>query len=277
MKSPKTPRPAPAGAYTVKSLVKALNILETLGEGEQPSYTLTELSRRLHLHVSTVHRLVVNLVRQGFLEQDPATGGYRLGFRVLRMGLRVLNRLDFRRVADPLLRELNRKTQETVHLVILQADHGISIEKYGSPQPVSLDAPLGGRVPLHCTGVGKTLLAYQGEEVLARLAKSPGFERYTSRTLTSLAQLRKELEKIREQGYAVDNEEAVEGLRCVAGPVFDHTGRILAAFSVAAPATRLTPPRIPEIARLVCETSREISYRLGYNPAARPADSSSTA
>jgi len=276
MKSPRTARPAPTAAYTVKSLIKALSILETLGEAEQPSYTLTELSRRLHLHVSTVHRLVVNLVRQGFLEQDPATGGYRLGFRVLRMGLRVLNRLDFRRVADPLLRELNRKTQETVHLVILQTDHGISIEKYGSPQPVSLDAPLGGRVPLHCTGVGKTLLAYQSGDLLARLAKSPGFERYTSRTLTSLGQLKKELEKIREQGYAVDNEEAVEGLRCVAGPVFDHTGRILAAFSVAAPATRLTPPRIPEIARLVCETSREICYRLGYNPAAPPADPSSS-
>src|SRR5579872_6648163 len=111
--------PGPAAAYTVKSLVKALNILETLAE-EEPPYTLTQLSRRLHLHVSTVHRLLVNLVRQGFVEADPVSGGYQLSFRVLRMGLRVLDRLDFRRAAQPLLRDLNVQTRETVHLAILQ-------------------------------------------------------------------------------------------------------------------------------------------------------------
>lgn len=269
MKSPKPSSSAPAGAYTVKALVKALRILECLAEDEQPSYTLTELSRRLHLHVSTVHRLMVNLLREGFVEQDPATGGYVLGFRVLRMGLRVLDRLDVRRVAQPLLRELNQKTQETVHLAILRGDHAVSIEKIPSPQPVGLDAPLGGEMPLHCTGVGKALLAYQGEEMLARLAKSPGLPRMTGRTITSLLQLKKELDHIRERGYAVDNEEIVEGLRCVAAPVFDHDGRAVAAFSVAGPATRITMERVPEIARLVFETGREISYRLGFTPGAR--------
>jgi IclR family acetate operon transcriptional repressor len=267
----KTPKPDPAGpstAYTVKALVKALRILECLAEDDQPSYTLTELSRRLHLHVSTVHRLMVNLVRQGFVELDPASGGYQLGFQVLRMGLRVLDRLDYRRVAHPLLRELNQKTQETVHLAILQGDQAISIEKFGSPQPVGLDARLGGQMPLHCTGVGKVLLAYQSEEMLTKLAKSPGLQRLTPRTVTTLTQLKKELERIRERGYAVDNEEAVDGLRCVAAPLFDHTGRAVAAFSVAGPATRLTPERILEIVPLVCETSREISCRLGFRPRA---------
>ena len=149
MKTPKPDPAVPAAAYTVKALVKALRILECLAEDDQPSYTLTELSRRLHLHVSTVHRLMVNLVRQGFVELDPASGGYQLGFQVLRMGLRVLDRLDYRRVAHPLLRELNQKTQETVHLAILQGDQAISIEKFGSPQPVALDARLGGQMPLH--------------------------------------------------------------------------------------------------------------------------------
>lgn len=269
MKSPKSNPAIPSAAYTVKALVKALRIFECLAEGDQPSYTLTEISRRLHLHVSTVHRLMVNLLRQGFVEQDPSTGGYQLGFRVLRMGLRVLDRLDYRRVAQPLLRELNQKTQETVHLAILQGDYVVSIEKFGSPQPVGLDARLGGQMPLHCTGVGKALLAYQSEEMLTRLAKSPGFVRFTTRTITALPQLRKELERVRERGYAVDNEEAVEGLRCVAAPVFDHTGRVAAAFSVAGPATRLTPERLLEISPLACETSREISYRLGFRPGSR--------
>lgn len=271
MKAPKPASSVSLGAYTVKALVKALRILECLADDEQPSFTLTELSRRLHLHVSTVHRLMVNLLRQGFVEQDPASGGYVLGFRVLRMGLRVLDRLDVRRVALPLLRELNQKTQETVHLAILRGDVAVSIEKIPSPQPVGLDAPLGGQMPLHCTGVGKALLAYQGEEVLAPLAKSPGLARMTGRTITNLLQLKKELDHVRERGYALDNEEIVEGLRCVAAPVFDHNGRAVAAFSVAGPATRITLERVPEIARLVCETGREISYRLGFRPGARTA------
>jgi len=256
-------------AYTVKSLVKALNILEVLAD-EEPPYTLTQLSRRLRLHVSTVHRLLVNLVRHGFVEEDMVSGGYQLSYRVLRMGLRVLDRLDFRRVAQALLHELNLRTKETVHLAILQDTRAISIEKFDSPQPVGLDARLGGVMPLHCTGVGKTLLAYEGEDLLNRVVESPGLARMTVHTLTGLPQLRKELERIREQGYALDQEEAVEGLRCVAGPVFNHTGQIVAAFSVAGPASRITPTRVPEIAQLVRETSQQISYRLGYRSDLRP-------
>jgi DNA-binding IclR family transcriptional regulator len=270
MKTTREP-PNPATAYTVKSLVKALNILEVLAD-EEPPYTLTQLSRRLHLHVSTVHRLLANLVRHGFVEEDPVSGGYQLSYRVLRMGLRVLDRLDFRRAAQGLLRELNRRTQETVHLAILQETRAISIEKFDSPQPVGLDARLGGIMPLHCTGTGKTLLAYQGEELLNQIAESPGLPRMTGRTLTTLAQLRRELERIREQGYAVDQEEAVEGLSCVAGPVFNHAGQIVAAFSVAGPAMRMTPARVSEIIPLVRETSRQISYRLGYRRDPEPAE-----
>ena len=264
MKTPSPPRSTPPGAYTVKSLVKALNILEVLAEEEQPAFTLTQLSRRLHLHVSTVHRLLVNLVRHGFIEEDVSAGGYQLSFRVLRMGLRVLDRLDFRRVALPLLRELNQETKETVHLAILQEGRAVSIEKFDSPQPVGLDARLGGIMPLHCTGVGKTLLAYEPEDVLQAVVRAQGLKRLTAHTIVSLPQLTKELERIREQGYAVDHEEAVEGLRCVAGPVFDHAGRCVAAFSVAGPATRMSSARLPELARLVRQTSEQICFRLGY-------------
>ena len=267
----KTAKPSPAmasGAYTVKSLVKALNILGVLAEDGKSAPTLTQISRLLHLHISTVHRLLANLVHQGFAEEAPSPGGYQLSYRVLRMGLRVLDGLDFRRVAQPLLRQLNEQTKETVHLAILQEGRAISIEKFDSPQPVGLDARLGGVMPLHCTGVGKTLLAYQGEEFLNQIAHSPGLERFTMHTLTNLAQLRKELEHIREHGYAVDHEEAVEGLRCVAGPVFDHQGSVVAAFSMAGPATRMTVSRIADLTRPVRETSQQISYRMGFRSGA---------
>ncbi|MBZ5561578.1 MAG: IclR family transcriptional regulator [Acidobacteriia bacterium] len=264
MKSDAVPPTAPATTYTVKSLVKALNILKVLAEEARPTYTLTEISRHLHLHVSTVHRLLVNLVLQGFVEEDSVSGGYQLSYRVLRMGLRVLDRLDFRRVAQPLLQDLNRRTQETVHLAILQEGRAISIEKFGSLQPVGLDPRLGRVMFLHCTGVGKTLLAYQDQEIVERLSHLEALQRFTAHTITSVAQLYRELERIRAQGYAVDHEEAVEGLRCVAGPVFNHEGRIVAAFSVAGPASRLTSARIPEVAKLVRETSQQISYRMGF-------------
>jgi DNA-binding IclR family transcriptional regulator len=182
------------------------------------------------------------------------------------MGLRVLDRLDFRQVVRPLLRELNQKTQETVHLAILQGHQALSIDKIGSPQPVGLDARLGNLMPLHCTGVGKTLLAFQPEGAQEQLLRALALERHTPQTITLPALFRKELHKIRAQGYAIDNEEMVLGLRCVSAPVIDHRGSVLAAFSVAGPASRVTPERVPELARLVCDTSREISFRLGYRP-----------
>jgi DNA-binding IclR family transcriptional regulator len=250
-------------AYTVKSLVKALSILTCLTESERSSLTLTEMSRKLHLHVSTVHRLLTNLVRQGFVEPDPAAGGYRLGFRVLRMGLRVLDRLDFRRVAEPILQALNQQSQETVHLAILQTGAALTIERYESPHPVGLEPLLGNRVPLHATGVGKCLLAWHGQELLDDLQRTAGFPSYTPSTLTTRRAVEAELDRIRAMGYAVDNEECVEGLRCVAAPIFDRKGRAVAAFSVAGPTSRVTPERVPELSRWVVDASREIAYRLG--------------
>jgi DNA-binding IclR family transcriptional regulator len=257
-----TPAP-PRRAYTVKSLVKALNILELLSEGNEAPYTLTQLSRHLHLNISTVHRLLANLINHGFVEEAPESSGYRLSFKVLRMGLQVLDRLDFRRVAEPLLQQLSLDTQEVVQLAILQGTRAITIAKYGSNEDMELELGLGEDMPLHCTGVGKLLLAYQGRQFLNQIARTLRLPRFTPHTITNLASLRKELEPIREQGYALDEEEILEGLRCVAGPVFDHTGRVIAAFSVAGPAARLAPPRLPEIIRLVCEASRQISFRLG--------------
>ncbi|MGD0124888.1 MAG: IclR family transcriptional regulator [Terriglobia bacterium] len=257
--------------YTVKSVVKALNILELLAEGELPAYTLTELSHHLGLHITTVHRLVANLVRQGFVEEAPGTGGYQLSFRVLRMGLGVLNRLDFRQVAEPLLEKLTRETQEAVHLAILEETGALVVASYPSPQPGGPDVRLGDIAPLHCSGVGKALLAYQPRSPLGPIVRAAGFPHYTRKTITNLAGLRKELELVREQRYALDQEETLEGLIGVAGPVFDHTGHAVAAFSVAGPATRLSAERVPEIARLVCAASDQISYRLGYRPGRRQA------
>jgi DNA-binding IclR family transcriptional regulator len=251
-------------AYTVKSLVKALNILEVLAEREQPACTLTELSRHLHLHITTVHRLVANLLKEGFVEEVPGGRGYRLSFKVLRMGLGVLNHLDFRQVAEPVLRKLTRQTQEAVHLAILQETQALVVGSYSGPQPDGVDIRLGDTAPLHCSSVGKTLLAYQPRSLLGQIGRTSGFPRFTSKTFTNLASLRQDLERIREQGYALDQEETVEGMIGAAGPVFDHTGSVIAAVGVAGPAKRLSVQRLPEVIGLVCAAGEQISYCLGY-------------
>ena len=259
------PTPIEAGrVYNVKSLVKALNILEALAEGEQPAHTLTELSRHLHLRVPTVHRLVATLLREGYIEEVPGARGYQLSFKVLRMGLGVLSRLDYRLVAEPFLEDLAVQTEETVHLAILLETQAIVVGSYGDPRPDGVDVRLGDAAPLHCSSVGKTLLAYQPRGLMTQIARTSGFHCFTSKTFTNLASLRQDLDRIREQGYALDLEETMEGMIGVGGPVFDHTGGVIAAFSVAGPATRLSVQRMPEIARLVCSASDRISYRLGY-------------
>lgn len=256
-------------SYTVKSLAKALHILDVFAEGEESAYTLTQLSRLLHLHISTVHRLMANLVSHGFVEEAPGRFRFQLSFKVLRMGLRVANRLDFRRVAEPILRKLNQQTEETVHLAFLQAGRALVVESYPTPQPASPDARVGEALPLHSSGVGKIILAYQKRGLLKEVARKWGFPHFTPRTITTLANLKKELDRIREQGYALEREETAKGLSGVAGPVFEHTGLVVAAFAVVGPTKRLTASRVPEIARLVSSASQQISYRLGYGVAGR--------
>jgi DNA-binding IclR family transcriptional regulator len=259
------PAPVPPGrTYTVKSLVKALNILDVLAEGEEPAYTLTELSRQIRLHITTVHRLVANLVKQGYLEEVPGGRGYRLGFKVLRMGLGVLEHLDVRQVAHPLLQDLTLQTRKAVHLAILQETGALVVASFASPRPGNVDIRLGDSAPLHCSAVGKTLLAYQPRVLLGQIARSFGFPRYTSKTLTDMVTLRKELERIREQGYALDQEETAEGMIGVAGPVFNHAGEVVAAFGVAGPAIRLSRAPLPEIIGLVCAAREQISFHMGY-------------
>jgi IclR family acetate operon transcriptional repressor len=259
------PTPIEAGrVYKVKSLVKALNILDALAEGEPPAHTLTELARHLHLRVPTVHRLVATLLREGYIEEVPGTFSYQLSFKVLRMGLGVLGRLDYRQVAEPFLEDLAVQTEETVHLAILLETQAIVVGSYGDPQPDGVDVRLGDTAPLHCSSVGKTLLAYRPRSLMTQIARTSGFHRFTPKTFTNLASLRQDLDRTREQGYALDLEETMEGIIGVGGPVFDHTGGVIAAFSVAGPATRLSVQRMPEITRLVCSASDQISYRLGY-------------
>ncbi|HXZ44990.1 MAG TPA: IclR family transcriptional regulator [archaeon] len=256
-----TPAPIRAVAHSLK-LVDALAASDH-GRG------VTELSEELRLAKSTVYRLLQTLVSHRYVVQDPATGRYHLGLKFLELGFLVSNRLSIPAIARPHLQRLMEATNETVHLGLLEGHEVVYADKIECSQTIRMYSRIGRRSPLHCTALGKALLAYQPEEVL-REVLCAGLQRQTARTITTARALRAELKQIREAGHASDNEEFEEGLRCLAAPVRDHRDAVVASVGIAGPAMRFKPERVPELIKLVQETAEAVSAALGYRAAGLP-------
>lgn len=254
----------------MQSVARALRLIDTLGEirGE---IGLAELSGRVGLHVSTVHRLLATLVRQGYCRQNPETGRYALGAKLFHLAESYLGQMDLRQIARPFLERLCRETGETANLVTLEGREVLYLDKVETPRSLRIFSRIGHRAPLHCTAVGKVLLADKSKtEAEALLGRGP-LEALTRRTVTSVAQLRRELLRIRKQGYALDHEECEEGGCCIAAPLRNASCRVEAALSVSGPALRLTPARLEELAPILCRIAREVSAQLGCAAAPSPA------
>ncbi|HLW47885.1 MAG TPA: IclR family transcriptional regulator [bacterium] len=260
-------RPASPGKrrYVVTAVARALGILENVDGGVRGT-GITELSRRLGLGKSTVHRLCATLEHHGYLVRDPGTGRYRLSLRVFQIGSHALDALELPARAMPALEALGAATEETVHLAVLDGADVIFIGKVESPRPLRLYSQVGRRCPAHCTAVGKILLAYAGAEQRAFAAARP-LKRYTPNTLTSAPALDREFDEVRRRGYATDEEEFEEGIRCIAGPVRDYRGRVVAAVSVSVPAGRLPRTRTASLVEQVLDTARLVSEALGHRGA----------
>jgi DNA-binding IclR family transcriptional regulator len=244
------------------SLRRALTILLHLGErsGTRGS-TLAELTTDLSMNKSTVLRLMAPLLEVQLIEQD-SRGRYRLGSRTAQLGHAYLDRLDLRETAHDVLERLTSETGETSHLVIPDLPEVVYVDKSESPQAVRMHSPIGSRQPAHCTGVGKALLAHAGDDAVEATV-AHGLPGRTPRTLTTAEALRADLELVRSRGYAVDDLENEADIRCVAAPVFDHSGAAVCAVSVSGPAARVTAERIPLLGPLVSAAATEISLRLG--------------
>lgn len=248
--------------YVVAAVGRALGILENVDSGVRGT-GITELSRRLGLGKSTVHRLCATLEHHGYLTRDPGTGRYRLSLRVFQIGSHALDALDLPSRAMPALEALGAATAETVHLAVLDGAEVIFIGKVESPRPLRLYSQVGRRCPAHCTAVGKVLLAHAGGERRA-LAAARTLKRYTPKTITSAAALERELDEVRRRGYAADEEEFEEGIRCIAAPVHDYRGRVVAALSVSVPAGRLPRQRAASLVDQVLAAARQVSEALGH-------------
>lgn len=248
--------------YSIQSVSRAVKILNAVAEAGKDTGA-QEISAALALHLSTVFRFLQTLGHLDLVEQDPQTGKYRLGLKLLDWGMQVLRGLDLRHDALPFLRELNEKTREMVHLTILKGDSVIYIEKLDSPTPLRVYSELGKTAPLHCTGVGKVQMAFLPEQEITEFLKRHPLTRFTRTTITDAAVLKAELAHIRAQGYGIDNEEHEEHIRCVAAPIRNHLGKVVASISIAGPTARMTPARMPELIVAVKDAARRISIRLG--------------
>lgn len=258
------PRTAQTDTSTegLKSLRKAIRILECFSL-QEPRLPLTDIARKVGLPLSTAHRILTTLRTVGIVEQEGDRDLYRLGLKLLELGSMVLANMEVHREALPCIEELVRETGETVHLGVFDGSQVVSIEKMDSPHGLASNITIGKGAPAYCTGVGKALLAHQPDSAVEYVCRL-GLAKHTRQTITDPERLRRELAQIRAQGYAVDNMEHQPDVRCVAVPIRDHSGRVVASLSVSGPATRIPKDRIPTLAVRVREVAAKLSARLGY-------------
>ncbi len=252
--------------YAVRAVERAIALLKAFSPAD-PELGVTDLGRKLGLHKSTVHRLLVTLEQEGFVRQNPGTGRYRLGLPLLELGSVVITTMEMRQVARPYLEEVHRVCGETVHLGILDEGEVVYIDKIESTRRIRMYSQVGRRAPAHCTGLGKVLLAALPATALDQVIQRRGLRGYTPRTLTSPDAVRNHLAIVRQQGYSVDAGEHEDLIRCAAAPVFDHTGQVVGAISIAAVGVDIESPRFKEYVSLVRKCARSISEGLGHGRA----------
>jgi DNA-binding IclR family transcriptional regulator len=253
---------------TSSSLRRALAIVMFLAEdrGHPQGSSLADLSVGLGISKSTVLRLVAPLREVRLVDQDLESGRYRLGPQNALLGQVYLERLDLRRTAAPVLHELAESAGETVHLVIFDPPEIVYIDKVESSQAVRMHSRIGSRQPAYCTAVGKSFLAHASDDVIQSVIAA-GMPARTRSTITTAERLHAELAVIRRHGYAVDDIENEEDIRCVAAPVFDHSGSVTTAVSISGPSSRVTRDRVAAIGALLVASAKALSERLGHEMA----------
>lgn len=254
---------------TVQSVERTLDLLEALAETGEVG--IAQLSGRVGLHASTVHRLLSTLISRGYVRQNPETGRYLLGLKPLDIARAVRIHLDIRMQAMPVLQELMRKSGETANLAVASDHHLVYLEQASSPGwMLRMFVQPGARAPLHSTASGKVLMACLSfgelEELLADYPLIPS----ASRTIVDREILVSELEEVRRQGYATDWGEQEDGVGCIAGPIYDYTGRVVAAVSISGPWIRVNPSNLPNLVPLVIDACQQLSSALGYGGQENP-------
>lgn len=251
------------GGGQVQSLSRALGLLEHLAAAEERGISLTDLARRARLAPSTTHRLLATLEQQGFAELDTERGLWFVGVRTFVVGNAFLAHRDFVAAARPFMRGLMEEAGESVNLGILDDGELVFLSQVECREMMRMFVRLGARVPAHASGVGKALLAALPEADVNAILEQRGLQRFTGNTIDTRAVLREDLAKVRDRGYAYDDEEHAVGLRCVASTLHDELGYPIAAISLSGPRARIVDQRVDILGRLVRDTADRITWALG--------------
>lgn len=247
----------------VRSVDKALAILEYMAV-KDGSAGLAEIGQVLALNASTAHHLLSTLRQRGFVEQDPATRRYHLSLKCLEVGQAARSHLDLRTLATPHLHSLAHQTQENSNLAILDGQEVVYLAQAESGRMMRMFTRPGARAPLHATGVGKCLLAWLGETEKEAIVAGLPLTRYTGKTICQREGLLSHLAEVRRRGYALDDEEREEGVVCIASPVRDHTGKVVAAISISGPAGRTRGDNHHTLVSMVKAAAEGLSAGLGW-------------
>lgn len=248
----------------VQSAGKIFKIIETLSK--TGPIGLVELSNMLGLHKSTAFRLLNSLIYMGYVTQEDETSKYKLSFKILEVAGRLLDKLDIVSIVHPYIMKLAEQCGETVHLVQRSGIDTVYIDKVESEaNSIRMVSKIGTTIPMYCSAVGKSILATLPREEVENIWNSTSIYMRTPSTITNLNTLYETLDLVRTQGYALDNEENEEGVRCIAACILDNRGMAENAFSISAPVTRMTDERIAVFSKFVLEMKVRISKELGYN------------
>lgn len=261
------PRKGPVTA-SVSSVDRALTFLETLAKSNR-GMTLADIARKLRLPKSSAHCILLTLERRGYIYRIPSTHRYLFGMQLFNLAQEAIGRLELRARASQPLRRLLQKTRLTVHMAIYEDGEAVLVEKLEPPTAVKTASHIGRRLDLHCTGVGKALLAYLPEDEINRLRISRIWARHNENTIVFSKKLEAELAHIRKVGYSFDNEEDEIGFRCVGAPVFENNRAVIAAVSVVGTTAQITQETLGSLARNVRHAADEISQHFSnsINPA----------
>ncbi|MBR0992174.1 helix-turn-helix domain-containing protein [Bradyrhizobium japonicum] len=246
----------------VQSVDRALSILETLAEDDE-GYRLSDLAVRTGLSASTVHRLLATLESRRFVQLDRTQSKWHVGSRAFTVGASFARRRNFSAQAIPYLRRLRDLTRETANLAVVDDEFIIVLTRMESREIMRSLTLVGGRVPMVTSGVGKAVLATYSDEDVGAVIRHHGMPRLTEKSIVRPSDLFKELDKIRKQGFALDDEEACMGLRCVAAVVYNDCADPLAAISVSGMTSRMTDQRLPDIGQIVRDVAAELTAALG--------------
>jgi DNA-binding IclR family transcriptional regulator len=252
-----------SSVYRVQVLERAGAILDILAEA-QDGLGLAEIAKVAKVHKSTAHRILMSLEAQRLIYRDPAGGRYRLGLRLFELGSAAIAQFNIRDRARRYLEAVVNESEETVHLCVMDAGEVLYLDKVEPSRSIRMSSRIGLRNPAHCTAVGKAMMAWMPETEVESIVHRHGLQKFTPKTITTLAELRAELAKVREYGYAIDDEEHEDGVRCVASVVRDHSGRPAAAISISAPSFRIPLGKIPIYAKSICKACQELSQEWGF-------------